>query len=357
MRKLMIKTIFLMLPIALLVTGSNYYVDPAHQFSDNYYQEAAKILKHDNIILIGNCDEKKLIKSFIKQKNKVKTIILGSSRSLILNEEHIQSTSMLNLSSSGSDLEDIIATYGLYESRHGKPEDVVIGIDPWMFNVNRKSTRFMSFLDSYNKMADKLKLNKVNSTIINHSTFFEVLFSLSYFQTSLLSVFENGLYKITPQKIVGTSSKQKIKTSNGTLIYGLDWQNKKELIEIAAKRYISEKDIYGLNAYFEVSSERVEILERTFKYLQNNDISIKIFLSPYHPIVWDYFESNSKRYSVVKNSELALRNLCKKYHIQIIGSFSPENMKLTSTDFYDGMHPNLNGIGKIFTEVNKDEVY
>ena len=346
MDKLVFKSMLLIAPIMVLIVGVNYFIDPAHQFSDEYYLKAAKLLKHDNIILEGNCDERKLIKYFVKQKDIVEVLVLGSSRSLILGEEHVNNSSMLNLSTSGSDFEDIIATYELYESTLGFPEKVVIGIDPWMLNISRKSDRYLGLLENYNAIAKKLDLPE-NQIISSEKSFFKALFSLDYFQTSLIHAYRNGIGNSIVIKTNETISEQNIKMSNGTLLYAKNWQSEKSKIEIAAKRYISG-EVYGFNDYSEVSSARLVKFELFFKYLKRNNIAIEVFLSPYHPIVWEYFESNTAKFQPIFESEKQIIILCQKYSIQITGSFSPKNLNLLSTDFYDGMHPNLIGLKKIF---------
>lgn len=350
MKKLILRSLLLLLPIAMVLAGINYSIDPAYQFSEEFYQKAAELLTSNDIVLIGDCDERKLIKSFIKKKNKVDVLILGSSRSLIINKSLIGDSSVLNLSVSAADIEDLLAIYQLYESNLGIPKKILIGIDPWMLNINRKSDGFIPLAESFNEMADKLKIKKE----LNHSRskFNQVktLFSPDYFQLSLLSIYKNGFAKSMPEIAKSSSDSYDIKTTYGTLIYKSNWQNTQNLIEIAAKRYISEKEIYGFNDYFEVSQTRLNILEHFFDYLTNKKVKIDVLLSPYHPIVWNYFESNSAKYNVVKESEQRMRKICKKHHLNVIGSYSPEKFSLISTDFYDGMHPNLIGLGKIFSK-------
>ena len=346
MNKLAYKSMLLIAPIMVLIASVNYFIDPAHQFSHEYYLKAAILLKHDNIILEGNCDERKLIKYFVKQKDKADVIVLGSSRSLILGEEHVNNSSMLNLSTTGSDFEDIIATYELYESTLGFPKKVLIGIDPWMLNANRKSDRYLELLENYNAIAKKLDLPE-NQRISIEKSFFKALFSLDYFQTSLIHLYRNGIGISMVVKTEETISEQNIKMSNGVLLYAKNWQSEKSKIEIAAKRYISG-EVYGFNDYSEVSSARLLKFELFFKYLKSNNIATEVFLSPYHPIVWDYFKSNATKFLPVFESEKQIRRLCKNYNIQLTGSYSPTALNLISTDFYDGMHPNLVGLKKIF---------
>ena len=88
--------------------------------------------------------------------------------------------------------------------------------------------------------------------------------------------------------------------------------------------------------------------ELFFRYLKRSNIAIEVFLSPYHPIVWEYFESNATKFHPVFESEKQIRRLCEDYNIQLTGSFSPKKLNLVSTDFYDGMHPNLVGLKKIY---------
>jgi len=342
-----ILSIALFIPLMVALPVVNYLIDPAHLFSMKYYEQAGLIMKNGDMEMIGNCNESNLIKEFLKHKGKANVVVAGSSRTLILNSDYIGDTSMLNLSTSGSDLEDLIASYGLYYQKFGHVKKLLIGVDPWMFNGNRHSTRFHSLIEQYNLMAEQLHVDKEIKVDVDNSIYSN-LYSPEYFQNSLLSIIDNGFKEVVPKAVSEPSPINKVRTKQGSIIYPTLWQTDDNMIELAAKRYISEKVIYGMDNYKVVSKERVKVFEKILRHLSNQGVEVVVYLSPYHPIVWDYFEDHSK-YHVVMMAEIAARKISQKFNIEVIGSYNPYQSNLVSSDFYDGMHPNYSGIGKIFS--------
>ena len=355
MKKLIINIFLLLFPLLIILPLTNYYVDPAHLFSNEYYNQAANILKNNDVILDDNYNEQRLLKEFVSLKSKVNVIILGSSRSLILDESHVQDNLVLNLSTSGADIEDLIANFGLYKHYHGLPKKVFLNFDTWMLNENRISTRFHGLSEHYNAMTDVLNLETVEISSFIDPNLYE-LFSLSYFQSSAHQLIKNRLRKNKPEKFdSNVATNKKVKKSNGSIIYPTNWQSELHLVEIAAKRYILE-EVYGMNNYNELSQKRIDLFEKFIGYLISNQIEIEIFLSPYHPIVWEYFKKNTK-YNVVMESEEFIRELGTNRNISVTGSFSPYNLGLKSKDFYDGMHPRPKPLQKAIHKQTKPKLH
>jgi len=114
-------------------------------------------------------------------------------------------------------------------------------------------------------------------------------------------------------------------------------------------RYISRKKIYGLKHFVKIDPELRKMLERLLDLMKRDGVEVSLFLSPYHPVVYDYI-STADDYRIMLEVENYLRVLADENGIRIVGSYDPIRLNLSKTDFYDGMHPTTEAINKIFRE-------
>ena len=117
MRLLLQKTILFLLPPFIILISVNYFGDPAKLFDDNYEKEIASLICQNKYVTnISNYDERILQKEIIQCVNKnPNVLVIGSSRTTTLNKYLLKDSSVLNLSVSGSTIEDLIAIYQLFK--------------------------------------------------------------------------------------------------------------------------------------------------------------------------------------------------------------------------------------------------
>ncbi len=141
----------LLAPIFLFVILINYFVDPAHILckTDRSYEEgmAALLLKGLNVADASNYDERLLQEFYIKgltESDRKEIIVLGSSRAGQICSNLFPLASFFNNSVSGGSLEDYVAITGIYLGKGLLPKEVILGIDPWLFNRNNGQNRWKS---------------------------------------------------------------------------------------------------------------------------------------------------------------------------------------------------------------------
>ncbi|MCH2232353.1 MAG: DUF1574 domain-containing protein [Crocinitomicaceae bacterium] len=341
----LIKKISLFLPILLTMIWVNWTVDPAHLLSNKFYTDAAQKLKSSNIVLPGNCNEHLLIKEMLAEQTKKSGLVLGSSRSLIINEAEFGSADFFNLSLSASNLEDIIAAYGIYYSKFGIPKKVIIGIDPWIFNENRTSEKHFALADEYNAVAELLGFEKVPNEGLKH---YSNLISPTYLQESILSIMKDGFEETLSEQVddLTLPHKNKIKLSNGTIVYPNISLPNKELIDQGVKVFYNDDMVLGFNEYEKLSESKTNML-RTFLVHLKEQAEVILFFPPYHPDMWKHIKENRKYQNAVKAEEHT-RKLANELGIETIGSYDPSKYELKSTDFYNAVHANHWAHQKIF---------
>lgn len=335
------KSLTYILSILLIIFSVNFVSDPASLFS-GFAMEIAKYISNGfNVTGIQNIDERILQKNIIE--NIIFTpeiIILGSSRIMQVGQSYY-GTKSFNNGVSGASIEDIIAIYQIYKENDTVVKKIVIGIDPWLFNENNGQSRWLSIKQDYDSFYGKNTNNFIkNIPILKYAQ----LFSPSYFQASIKS-----LLKTINNKVIPTGDKYNrtlTRLTDGTITYGLEYRTRSETeINNAAIEYING-NIYSIENFKEISETIRNDFEIFIKKILKEGVEIEFLLMPYHPIVWKHIDENRK-YEKVKEVESFIYDCASKNNIKIIGSYDPEPFRLTSSDFYDGMHLSPDGIEKV----------
>ncbi len=116
LKQLIIKSALFAISILLMVSSVNYFGDAGGIFNEGKIAKiAAYLVEGYNVTNVGNIDERDLQRRIIQlSKITPSTIVLGSSRIMMIKSEYFNTTSFMNHGMSGTSLEDMIAIYQLY---------------------------------------------------------------------------------------------------------------------------------------------------------------------------------------------------------------------------------------------------
>lgn len=343
--RFIIKCLFF-LPIVFAVTATNFIVDPANLTNTDYEFNLAKIVHSGSNALSvkSNFDERVFQKSFINMLEiKRNSIVLGSSRSLLINNFDLNSSSFFNHSVSGSSIEDLLAIYYIYYSRSLIPDTVIIGLDPWLLNINNGQSRWKSIGEDYISMCSLLNLKYVENFKDSKNDFTKLseIFSFRYFQSSIISIISKG-FSAQSNPLVTLNScddKYTVKLADGSICYDKKYRSKPQAeINSEAFSIVSDKSFYGLNNFRQIDSNICYSLSVFIDNLKSSNTVIVFVLTPYHPITYNIL-LNSTKYKIISDCELWFRNFAKEKNIKILGSYNPVNVGASDKDFYDFMHP------------------
>lgn len=142
----------------------NYWGDGGHLFNDRYEKKiAALVLSGHYVTNISNYDERSVVKEFAKNcKTHYDVLIIGSSRTLIINSANFQNLKVFNSSVSGASVEDLVAIYQMYKTQKMLPKKILFGIDPWLFNKNNGQNRWLPLKKEYLSFFSGRKVIEVN---------------------------------------------------------------------------------------------------------------------------------------------------------------------------------------------------
>lgn len=346
MKKFAVRLSAIFFPVLFIIISVNYSIDPANIFQNGKYEKGIADILCDslNVANVNNYDERLLQKFVIECiKHQPDLLILGSSRSNLISSDFFTDKNIQDNSVSGASLEDYMAIYHLYLRRNFKPKVILFCLDPWILNENNGQDRWMSLTDDYVLMLAKIqgktydnKNDKLIFKLKNNIHKYYELVSFSYFQDCISNLELKGktMYYSARNKVNDTFTKH----MDGSICYDKKFREKSDLeVALEAKEYINSNPIYSLGNFKSLSKSKQETLEMFLKYLISNNTEILFFLSPYHPVVYDFF-TKSSQYKIVLKTESYFEKLSLKYNIQMIGSFDPHKYNLINSDFYDGMH-------------------
>tara|TARA_B110000902_G_scaffold227860_1_gene267469 strand:+ start:2615 stop:3970 length:1356 start_codon:yes stop_codon:yes gene_type:complete len=174
---------------------TNYIVDPANLFtykssnqnSLSYEQKMVDYLQEGyNITNLNPYDERIFNKLFIESQTENKeVIVLGSSRSQLINKNTIGCNNLINNSVTGATFEDIIALFNVYENKNIHVDKIILEISPWILNDNNEQSRWTVLEDEYNFFLRKLNASTKSKNKVYINPRYKELLSFEYFQESI----------------------------------------------------------------------------------------------------------------------------------------------------------------------------
>lgn len=329
MKKFIYKTAIFSTIISLSVIMINYFGDAGNLFSKSLELEIVEMLKFNNVENISDYDERVFQREFINSLQiKPDIIALGSSRVLSIDSDFFNEKIFINNGVSGASIEDLIAIYQMYKSKDMLPKEIILGVDPWLFNINNGQKRWLSIEKEYNEYYNFLEPNfNLGFKIFKYTQ----LLSPSYLQASIKNFI--NLKKFTPTEKKDNENTTKLK--DGSISYG---KVRREItidkVNYLAKIYI-QNEIYSLEQYKLISPEKFIEFQNLCLDILEKDIKLSFFLAPYHPLV---YQKIIKDYVIVLDVEKEITEFAINKKIKLIGSFSPLKAGVNNKDFFDAMH-------------------
>ncbi len=350
MKSFLIKLSLFLIPF-ILIAFVNYQVDNAHIFSgESEYKSIANIISHEhNVANLYNFNEILLYKNLIKELNyNPDILIIGSSRSMEINNNMFPDKHIFNASISECSLKEIIAIYSLFEQNNIKPKSIIYNIDPFVFlNADRSNGFRCELIEEYNAIAGKIGIDSTDKSEL-------LAISASEWKSKIKELFNPGYF----YENIRYGSKEFYQTDevftnvnvlckDGSIAYNEHYRQVTENEALnSAKLYLHGLDLDKKK--IKIDKKKVAIFEKFVNYLQKQH-QVTFFLSPLHPYVLKDFTAHQFNLAQI---EKYITETANTKNIKIVGSFNPQNLGLTTKDFYDGNHTKRKGIEKIFKNNN-----
>lgn len=297
--------------------------------------EVAQVLSRNVAVYAADMDERLFTKSRIKCETMTpQTVVLGSSR-LMQVSTHSPGIAheLLNLTVSGSSVEDDLAIWRLASAKFN-PSLILIGADPWLFNVRSGQQRWQTLASDYAAAVSDLEHRQMTARTATPTK----QHSNSWLQAIYRSVnvWQIAAADDTPEII------DKIRR-DGSRVYNTVAANKPQHEVLSGLR---EGLVYAMSPY-ERSDTTARLFERWIRSIKTKH-KIILVLSPYHPKLYQIMETSDRKFLEI---EQQFRDLSNRLGIQIIGSYDPNRVGCNSSEFYDGMHPRSSCMDKVLAQI------
>tara|TARA_Y100000766_G_scaffold263297_1_gene255187 strand:- start:270 stop:1214 length:945 start_codon:yes stop_codon:yes gene_type:complete len=303
----------LLIPLfILLINKSVDYRNYNSKFVNNFIID---LFENDSLSIKSNYPERAVVKNRIKKGLLFKSVVLGSSRSMLIGQS--VSNNISNLSVPGATIDDYFAVINELEINQYKFEKIYVEISPWFFNNNNISERYREFE--------------------SNNTSLKSLLSIEYLYDNL----KTNKYSINIEK------NDFIYYKNGSIKY-----NKSYTINRGNKEHIEnffKAGAYGLNGFNNVEKINIDLLEKLVNKCNNLTSKIIFIMYPYPESIYPKIFT---KYKNLKKTQNAVQLISNKYNVKILGSFNPDPININNDDFYDGMHLTEEGISKIMNSFN-----
>lgn len=336
-----------LLPIPLVVVGTNAWMDPAHMLGpyEEERQVAQLLLQGQDVSMAANFDERMVQRYYIEGlTEREQVVVLGSSRSMQVGSE-IFGPSFFNNSLPGASIEDFLGLYHIYHRRNLLPAQIVLCVDPWLLNAHNGQTRWKSLRGDVDGFLRRLPApRRLGPGSFPLDKYYELV-TPGYFQASLELL-------AAPQKKPPDGY---TKRRDGVWIYPLE-KKRATASEVRAQteEYLSHNIVYSLEEFRKMAPALQSQFEQFVDLALRDQVKMAFFLSPYHPMVYDHL-IHSERYQIVADVERYFRSIAQRKGVRVVGSYDPARAGLGEEDFYDGLHPKPGALQKLFEACAGDE--
>lgn len=290
-------------------------------------------------VYVSNMDERLFVKSRIAfEKMNPDTLVVGSSRIMQVGGQVLGGTP-LNLAVSGATLEDGIALLGLAYEKF-QPKRVLIGGDPWLFNVESGKSISRSISDDYGATLAVIRgghrLPLTGNDQRGHRS--EGASQFYDFYRAL-----NLSYNVLPTHDQ-YETRAKI-MADGSRVYGLGYASK---TQDRVMRRIDKTLDYSMKSYVFDTARRDDFESLVNYYKKKTEVVV--VLSPYHPVAYDLMQKDRRVFLGIENSFVEMG---KRLGIKVVGSYNPGVVGCEPFDFYDGMHPKASCMKKVLRSLSE----
>lgn len=348
-------------PLAVILVGVNYFVDPAHLFDRGRTDReiVTALSRGQRVTGLENYDERGLQRQLAARDTTApETLVIGSSRAMTISSAEIGTPGVRNAAVSGANFFDVLGIYELYARQKRIPRSLVLGVDPWMFNAHSGDTRWVSIEPEARAMLARLGLAAPNRVAIARARANRaaMLVSLDYFQQGVRDLVSHR--GIPESFLVATSDSNAALTRkpDGSIVYGEDQRHlSPDDAARAAMAYAETSPIYQLGGFNRIDQRDSVVFDRFVRAARADGSDVILLMAPYHPIVYAVLRKD-ERYAMVAESEQLVRRVGAAAGVRVCGSYDPAVVGLGPADFYDGMHARPAALGRIFRACARDSV-
>lgn len=350
---------FLLAPLLIAVLLFNFKVGGTVLTDDERYDIAMGQVMVSDASLPGydSMDERQLLKLYVAQLEEApQTIALGSSRILQLREELADGGSYYNCGMSGADFYDILGSFYLFDQAGKLPQNMIIGLDPWLLNGH---------IDAFTPRSDRNLYNEFLATCLGLPAEYEApepefsdpldkLVSVSYFRENLAYLYRDDSNDPQPKVVTGDiyTQPQNIMLGDGSVLYNRGFREVDEETSLMLARQ-QAATFLRMDDFHQLDAQLCDIFDRFVQYARSRGVNVIFVMTPYHPIVYNYATEYADVYDGFFLTEPWYTQYALANDIPIYGSYNPFVNDCFDEDFFDGYHIRPESLPKVFPGVTQ----
>jgi hypothetical protein len=329
----------LLLVIAALPVAFSMWIDPARLVAPRSAErEIARVLAAGgNVTDVANYDDRAIERYLAPLRpERAEVLVLGSSRMQPMPASAFDGKRFVNGAMQAGVLDDVFGVYGLYDVAGRRPNRVVLGVDPW--------TESWEGAAAWGALADEramvmrrvgIPVSPARERLALVTRKARTLATPEYFRLALHSYRRYGSHGIPWRVTDHAQNTEKTRLPDGTVV----WTDVSiEQAAAAARAYAAEGIAHDerFRDLAHRAAGRESALERFVRYLSGEGVGVTVVLVPLAPEAYDAAVRMPGR--TVAEVERELRTVAARAGAQVVGSYDPRVVGVTTRDFFDESH-------------------
>lgn len=367
----------LFLPIVVFMLWFSYKVDISGLFQGELAprEVTTMLLDETNVSNYEQMDERAILALYaqnVEESAMPKTLAVGSSRVLQMDEGMV-GTSFFNVGMSGASAMDIMSSYYLFVRAGKTPENLIICIDPWLFNpiaaaeLNQKSD--VELYDEFLKEGLGLDVDYEKPDTVE---LWKALVDPAYFQgnvtyylrqrsTGIAETEEGERIPFHPIASPIGNYDFAVKRGDGSIYYPQNFRSWSEE-EVLNEALAQAGTLTAMHGFDGMDPGLTSRFDQFVQYARRQGSNVIFLLTPYHPFICLHVYNNPQEFAGFFEVEPWLRSYAQKNGIPLYGSYHPSRVGIPEALFFDGVHCKPEALKMMFPGVkaavkNKQTVY
>ena len=328
-----------LLLLAALPVAFSAWIDPARLVAPRHSErEIARTLASGaNVTDFVNYDDRAIEKYLAPRRPaRIDVLALGSSRMQPMPASAFPHATFVNAAMQGGMLDDVFAIYGLYDHAGRRPRHVVMTVDPWTESYDA-TPGWMTIADERTMVLRRsgIPVSPTRDRLVLLWRAMRTLATPEYFRLSVYSFRRYGTHNVPWRATKLAQNAEKTKLPDGTVVWSdLPADNAERVApQFAAQWLPTDSRFRNLDRR---APGRRDALERFVRYLTSEGVTVTLVLVPFPIEVYDAF-GRQPGYPV-SAVEGDLRAMSKRVGSEIVGSYDPRAVGVTTRDFFDEDH-------------------
>jgi hypothetical protein len=325
------------LPLFVVAFGIVWSARPSSANPGLEDRIAGTLLAGHEVTGLKQWDPRLVQRRFIRGlRDRKDVVVLASSRGWLIRGSSFPEQSFFNSSVPLADLEDFLAIYAMYHRAGVPPAVVVLGIDPWMFSESMTNELWRSVAPEFD---DGVRLIRSRGLSVPPGAFRGSAAVPAWFN---LAIIRQSVATLLVRRSARSPSGELGDFPGVTQLPDGSLKATARGINPAARTVaiesVGDDGVFlPLTAFPRVGPGRLQLFESMVKLMQADGVSVRLFLSPFHPAVWQAIQHDG-RYRSVAAVERALLEAARRLEISVSGSYDPAFCGVDEHEFGDAVH-------------------